>query len=239
MEVINKIKYNGNEYPVTEPTIEVWTNIMNSAELDTDIDLAVKVICWITGLEEKEVEKADARSVLNTSEGVINYFLKQSKDFYKEFTFNDKTYKFIDLKGMSFGEFIDIDDILSKPDSERRKRLHELMALFYREVDEKGNYLDYDIERIIQTAEEFKNLPVKYLNGTLVFFYHIRNTLERNTQLYLERKQRVDRLKANLKNLLTGAGIKLSFFWLTNRLRKWITWLKGITLRSLTFSRIK
>ena len=125
MEVINRIKYDGKTYEVTEPTIEVWSKIMGSAELDTDIDLGVKVISWITGLSEKEVEKADARSVLMTSEGIINYYLSQAEEFYKEFTFNDKTFRFIDLQSLSFGEFIDIDDILSKPDSERRGKLKD------------------------------------------------------------------------------------------------------------------
>lgn len=238
MEIINSIKYDGKTYPVTEPTIEVWTNIMASAELDTDIDLAVRVISWITGLEEEEIEKADARSVLSTSEGIINYYLTQSKEFYKEFEFNGKNYKFIDLKAMTFGEFIDIDDILGKPDSVRRGKLHELLALLYREVDDKGKYLDYDIERISNTAEEFKKLPIKYLNGVLVFFYTIRNTLERNTRLSLERRERVLRLKMKLKNLLTGAGIKSSFFWLTSSSIKWITLLKRTISKYLISSRI-
>ena len=232
MEVINKVKYDGKVYPVTEPTIEVWTSIMTASEFDTDIDLGVKVISWITGLEEREIEKADAQSVLSTSEGIIQYYLSQSDKFYTEFSFNDKTYKFIDLKGMTFGEFIDIDDILGKPDVERRKRLNEVMALFYREVDDKGNYLDYDVERIRRTAEEFKRLPVKYLNGALVFFYHIRNTLERNTRLSLERQARIQRQKERIQKVITGVGTRLSSLWLTKGLIKWTTWLRRTISRS-------
>ena len=232
MEVINRIKYDGKTYEVTEPTIEVWSKIMGSAELDTDIDLAVKVISWITGLSEEEVEKADARSVLLTSEGIINYYLSQAEEFYKEFDFKGRTFRFIDLNGMSFGEFIDIDDILSKPDSERRGKLHELMALLYREVDEDGKYLDYDVERIKKTSEEFKGLPVKYLNGSLVFFCRIRNILERNTQLSLERKERSKRRREKYRKIRIGVGMKLSSLSPKNVWIKWTTLLKRTISRS-------
>ena len=55
-----------------------------------------------------------------------------------------------------------------------------MMAMLYREVDEKGNYKPYNSRELQSKAEEFKKLPVKYVRGATNFFFHLEKTLQGN-----------------------------------------------------------
>ena len=181
MEEIHEIKYGGKTYKVYEPTLDIWSALMTEVSWSNDFDLAITLLSWVTGLEPNEIRQADAMSIINVADGLVDYYTNQSSTFHETFTFAERTYKFIDLPSLSFGEYIDIDDLLRKPLAERNKNLNLLMAMLYREVDEKGNYLPYDIQRIKENADRFRKLPIKYLNGSLVFFYSISNILYGNT----------------------------------------------------------
>ena len=109
----------------------------------------------------------------------ISTFLTESGDkFYQEFSFNNKNYRFLDLPNLTFGEFIDIDTYLSKESHEKKKEMPLMMAMLYREIDEKGNYKPYNSKELQGKAEEFKKLPVKYVRGATNFFFHLDRTLQ-------------------------------------------------------------
>ena len=209
MEEIHEITYNGKTYVVTEPTIDIWSALMTQQTWKDDFELAVTLLSWVTGLLPEEINQASASSIINAADGLVEYYLSQSKIFYETFEFNGKNYKFIDLPNLSFGEFIDIDELLQKPLSEKNAKLHELMALLYREVDDKGEYLEYDIRRIKDTSIEFKKLPIKYMNGSLVFFYNIKNILDGNIRYSLTQpiwwKVNWILLKKRIKTLSVGS----------------------------------
>jgi len=223
MDEIHEITYNGKTYKVYEPTLDLWSALMTEQTWNNDFELAVTLISWITGLTPEEIQKASASSIINAADGIVEYYKNQSSSFYETFTFNDKTYKFIDLPNLSFGEFIDIDELLQKPQAEKNKRLNELMALLYREIDEKGNYLDYDINRIKKTAMDFRKLPIKYLNGSLVFFYNIKNILDGNIRFSLKSKIywkiKLQELKKWVK-MVSGGSLRL-YHSLKRTLLKW------------------
>ena len=220
MEEIHQIEYNGKTYKVYEPTLDVWSALMTEQSWSNDFELAVTLIAWITGLTEDEVKQASATSIINAADGIIDYYTNQSAKFYETFTFNQKNYKFIDIPNLTFGEFIDIDEFLIKEESQKNARLNELLALLYREVDEKGNYLPYDVNRIKQVSEDFRKLPIKYLNGALVFFSTIESMLQKNTRLYLYQKiwwiWKYRMLKIRVKRItkILSAGIVQLYLWL-------------------------
>lgn len=204
MEVLEqRIKYNGKTYTVGEPTLDVYMAIQKEIEYSTDLDLSISLIGWITGLSDEEIRQADALTIVNVAENLMRYYNDAEKRFYETFTFNGKDYKFIDLKNMTFGEYIDIDTFLQKPESEKQTKLNELMALLYREVDSEGKYKPYNVEDVKRVSMEFKKLPLKYLNGSLVFFYNIGNMSLNPTRLYLW-KQRLWRLWMRIVTRLGG-----------------------------------
>lgn len=214
MEVIHEIKYDGKKYTVYEPTIDIWQEMMVAKEFKTDFELAITILTWVTGLSLEEIREAETYSIINAADGIVDYFTNQSKEFFDTFTFADKTYKFIDLPTMTFGEYVDIDDVLNKPTSERHRSLSLLMALLYKEVDENGEYLPYDIERVKKNAELFKKLPIKYVNGATVFFYLMESMLEKNTQFSILTKEwwilRWRLAKRTWKKMTRSVGIVLS-----------------------------
>jgi len=183
--IIHKIEYDGKDYIIEEPTLDMWSKLISVKDFDSEFELALRLLQMATGLEYDELRKASSRSVYGAADGLIDYYTTQDNKFVESFTFNDKKYKFVELGNLSFGEFVDIDDQMTKPEVERMKNLHLLMALLYREIDDDGNFMDYDTKRITGTAEEFRQLPIKYLNGALFFFYVIELILQKNIQFSL------------------------------------------------------
>ena len=236
MEVIHEIKYDGKTYKVHEPTIDIWQELMVKQEWSTDFELAISILSWVTGLSKEEIRQADTRSIINACDGIIEYFTSQGDDFYESFTLGDRKYKFIDLPNMTFGEYVDIDDILQKPISERYKLLSTLMALLYRELDEDGNYVEYNIENIKENALRFRKLPMKYVKGSTVFFYHMESMLDENTPFYIHQKTwwilQSRLIRRRVKTVL--GGIQQYIVSVGKTFLIWTRWLKKVLWRSST-----
>lgn len=164
------VKYKGKKYLINEPTIEDWARIMVLQQWSDEREFATILLSQITGLSVEEIENADYQEVLNAAQVISEYFLQESTEFKNEFEFNETKYRFLDLTNMTFGEFIDLDGFLQKPVIEKQKEMNLLMAMLYREVDDKGTTLPYDSGKVQLRAEEFKKLPVKYVHGASSFF---------------------------------------------------------------------
>lgn len=175
-----KFNYKGKEYEIQEPTVEIWSKLILLQEWTDEREFCIKLISQSTGLTEEEIENSDWTEVVKVSNLLSQHFLKDGKDFVNEFEFNNKRYRFLDLPNLTFGEFIDIDTYLAKEPHEKKKDMHLLMAMLYREIDENGNYLQYDSKSLQKKAEEFKKLPVKYVNGATSFFLRLDKTLRGN-----------------------------------------------------------
>jgi hypothetical protein len=177
------VKYKGKNYLINEPTIEDWSKIMILQEWSDEREFSTILLSQITGLSQEEIENADYQEILDAAQTISEYFLVESSEFKNEFDFNGKKYRFLDLPNLKFGEFIDIDGFLTKPVIEKKKEMNLLMAMLYREVGEDGNYLPYDSSKVQLRAEEFKKLPVKYVNGASSFFLRLGRISQGNTTL--------------------------------------------------------
>lgn len=175
-----KFKYKGKDYEMSEPTVEMWSKLILLQEWTDEREFSIKLLSFVTGLSEEEIENADFMEVTKVAAELSEYLTKDGKEFYNEFEFNNKKYKFLDLPNLTFGEFIDIDTYLSKEPHEKKREMPLLMAMLYREVDEKGNYKIYNSKELQLKAEEFKKLPVKYVNGASNFFFRLDKTLQGN-----------------------------------------------------------
>lgn len=232
---LHYIEYNNKEYKIEEPTIELWNRINNIKNLSTEKEFLVYVISLATGLPPEDVYEADWESVNETAQRLADYFLDTSEKFYNEFEFKGKKYRFIDLDNLTFGEFIDIDEFLSRPEIKRQTELNFLMALLYREVDEKGKLTPYNADLLKDRAELFKKLPVRYLKGSMRFFFHLERILHLSTRSFLAKIYY--RTKWKMRTLLraTGGGIQRSYIYLTRTFYKYKRRLSVRYWRSLIF----
>jgi hypothetical protein len=219
------VKYKGKSYLINEPTIEDWARIMVLQEWSDEREFSTILLSQITGLSQEEIENADYQEILDAAQTISKYFLEDSSEFKNEFEFNDKKYKFLDLPNLKFGEFIDIDGFLTKPVVEKKKEMNLLMAMLYREVDEDGNYLPYDSSKVQLRAEEFKKLPVKYVNGASSFFLRLGKISQGNMTLsfWSRVKMMMKMIYLSVKFLLLisfGVGLGLLLHWRTKISRR-------------------
>jgi hypothetical protein len=177
------IEYKSKKYPVIEPTIELWQKLTGLQNWTDETEFAVMMISYMTGLDREEILQADWEQIIAASQNITNHFLSEGKSFHPEFEYDGKKYRFVDLPNLTFGEFVDIDTFLSRPEIERKRELNLMMALLYREVDKDGKIELYDGSKIQLRAEKFKKLPVKYVNGATTFFLRIERILHKSSRL--------------------------------------------------------
>lgn len=219
------IEYDGKEYEVQEPTLALWNKLQLMKELQNPDDFAMSIISLSTGLDTEDIRKAGWYEISNAAAHLTDYFLQQTDKFYPEFEFEGVKYKFIDLKNMTFGEFIDIDNFLKKPEAERRTQLNFLMALLYRPCNEEGVIEPYDASQLEQRSNIFRFLPVKYLNGSMRFFLTLETILQDNTPFYFQRVSLWRKVRTKVSTGI-GAGIRLLCSSLVKtfyKLKKWLS----------------
>jgi hypothetical protein len=215
-------------YEIGEPTLSLWNKLSVLKDLQDEDNYSVTLISLATGLTDEEIRKADWFSIYTASQTLTEYLLNQSDKFYNEFEFRGQKYGFIDLKKLTFGEFIDIDEFLRQPLSKRQSQLHFLMALFYREIED-DKLTQYDASKIDARAELFRELPAKYLNGALRFFLTLENILRASTPSFsLKTKIKIWWMRQHLMvSMLFGAGIQPFILWLKKTYSKWIKSFKS------------
>lgn len=221
------IRHNNKEYEIKEPTISQWFKLSSIKEFNTDIDFTILLIAELTGLTKEQVEGSNWQQVLLASQNIQESILNEGKKFYNEFEYEGVKYKFLDITNLSFGEFVDIDSFFNKPPQERLKEMNLLMSFFYREVGEDGKISKYDASKIGDRAELFKNLPVKYVNGSTSFFFLIEKELHNNTLPFLS-KDRTIKMKLmeiwGLVKLIVLVSIGVGSL-------RWFSWRKKILQR--------
>ena len=220
-----KFNYKGKEYQVEEPTVEMWSKLTLLQEWTDEKEFCLKLLSFITGLTEEDIENSDYMEVVKLSTEISTFLNQDGDKFYNEFSFNNKNYRFLDLPNLTFGEFIDIDTYLTKEPHEKKKDMPLLMAMLYREVDEKGNYKPYNSKELQLKAEEFKKLPVKYVRGSTNFFFHLGKTLSGNFQasFWVKLRLTIKMLWILVKFvplISTGVGLLLFARWRTKILQK-------------------
>jgi hypothetical protein len=220
-----ELKYNGKKYKLEEPTIENWSKLIKMQEWTDEREFSIKLLSFITGLTEEEIENTDASEIIKATTTISNYLLATTNEFQNEIEFNGKKYRFLDLANLTFGEFIDIDTFLTKSPEEKKREMHLLMAMLYREVDETGKYVPYNSKLVQIKAEEFKDLPVKYVNGATSFFFRLDKVLRGDLKgsLWQQTKMILKMIYLLVKfSVLISIGVGLGrlYLWLEKILRK-------------------
>lgn len=221
-----EIEYNNKIYPLKEPTITTWLNIMNTFDDEDEKEVSINLINQLTDLTRDEVLDCPFEDVLEVSNALTEYLNVQQQQFHKEIVFKDKTYRFVNLDELKFGEFIDLDEFLKKPENERRRELNMLMSMLYRELDENGTPKKYDTKEMIERANLFKELPIKYTTGAMKFFFYIERTLPINFQTFSKSPMmmKIQMLGVAMRLWILiniGAGLERLSNWRMKILQKW------------------
>mgnify|MGYP003152997075 FL=1 len=196
-----KIKLNIPE-KLSEMTLgqyQDWLKVSEGKELDTF--LQQKIIEIFCGITLKEVMQIKASDIDRLVTDISNIFKEEPK-FIDKFDYAGKEFGFIPkLDDISFGEYVDLDTYLQD-----WQLMHKAMAVLFRPITlkRKDKYLIEDYE----SAEKYdlKCMPLNVVFGSLVFFYHLRNELEKHILNFLANQTEIkvsQELRAFLKN---GAG---------------------------------
>jgi len=202
----------GVKYPISEEiTLGEYMTLQkyNKEDLTTP-----KLMEILTKIPEKEIRKIDD----NRSLYIINKVMKQkmqsteSKKVYASFDFKGKTYGLeTDLTKLNFGGWVDLETFISMG---YRDNIDKVAAIYYRPIQTqlgKTYVLEpYDTEEMLKRAEEFQELPFKYIVGASSFFLQFTKTyiddtkriLTRRTKKMQRRMKAVEYMKKVLPNWL-------------------------------------
>ena len=193
-----KIKLNIPE-KLSEMTLgqyQDWLKVSEGKELDTF--LQQKIIEIFCGITLKEVMQIKASDIDRLVTDISKIFVEEPK-FIDRFDYGGKEFGFIPkLDDISFGEYVDLDTYLQD-----WQLMHKAMAVLFRPITlkRKNKYLIEDYE----SAEKYdlKCMPLSVVFGSLVFFYHLRNELQKHILNYLANQTEIkvsQDLRAFLKN---------------------------------------
>lgn len=196
------VEHKGKKYEVKEPTIESWGSVMKLKDILEEDELFLRMIVEATGMSREEVLSADASTIKKVGEALFRYLNEESKKLTQRFTHKEKDYVIVDINNITFGQFVDIDSFLQKDEQYRVANLNELAAYLY---CEEG--VEYTKSNIKQRIIDFKDLPVKYVEGALFFLSTTGKQLHGLLQIYSQNKLKYRILKARTLLMGIGAGI--------------------------------
>lgn len=202
------LKFDGKRYEIKEPTIQMWGDVMKFKDLLDEDELGVKMLSMTTGLSVKEIREADVVSMKLASDAVYKFINQDSKKLYQSIEHNGKKYKLANLDKMSFGQFVDIDTFLQKDEGYRIANLNELAAYLY--IEEGKKYGESDFK---QQIEEFKTLPIKYIEGAIFFLLNLGQISHELTQLYSKNKWLWTTMMIRVRLLSIGGGTLQYLHW--------------------------
>jgi len=188
---------------VTLKQYQKWLKIAEGKELDSF--LQQKMIEIFCDIPLKNVLQIKASDINNITEELTKLFTNTPK-FIDRFEMNGKEFGFIPkLDDISFGEYVDLDTYLADWES-----MHKAMGVLFRPITfkKKKQYLieDYDSADKYDMTEV--TLDVAF--GSLVFFYSLKNELQKTILNYLATQQEIELPQHLRDSLQNGVGINLS-----------------------------
>jgi len=158
----------------------------------------IEIFCGISLADTYKLKMSSVTAILD----ILNDMLEQKPQHIVQFKMNGVKYGFIpDLDELSLGEYIDLDNNISKWD-----QIHIAMNVLYRPIkDSKGNNYnikDYDTS----DSDKMKNMPLGAAMGSIFFFYNLGLELSRNTILYSNNQAEMEGIREQLTSQQNGDG---------------------------------
>jgi len=165
-----------------------YVKIFKVKDLFEDEYFAIKLINIITGAPMDLLMKANRQVINNLSGELLKIIPTREPGFVDRFELDDVEYGFIpSWKDMSFGEFADLDTLMTKKPEDMLNYLHIITAILYRPItkvysEHKFEIEEYNVHTMEIRAELFKNkLNVEYALGSQFFFIHFAKIYSKNT----------------------------------------------------------
>ena len=188
---------------VTLKQYQKWLKIADGKELDSFLQQKmVEIFC---NIPLKQVLQIKASDINNICEELTKLFNNEPK-FIDRFTLNDKEFGFIPkLDDISFGEYVDLDTYLADWDL-----MHKAIGVLFRPITykKKKQYLIENYESSDKYDMSETTLDIVF--GSIVFFYSLRNELQKTILSYLATQQEIELPQHMRDSLQSGAGINLS-----------------------------
>ena len=165
---------------INDITLEQYQRfaLINTEEQDKEFFMfkTIEIFCGVDIALVSKMRLKDAESISNEVLDV----LQQNVPFTNKFELDGVKYGFIpDLQAISLGEFIDLEEGLSKD-----KDFHKAASVMFRPiVKEFGELYTIDgYEASTEMHHIMKQAPVGVISAAIVFFYNIANELLKASQ---------------------------------------------------------
>ena len=177
-----------------------WLKVAEGKEMTPFIQQKmIEIFCGITLKEVLMIKATDIDSITNE---ILKVF-EQKPKFIKEFEIDKMQFGFIPkLDEMVFGEYIDLDTYLGD-----WSQMHKAMNVLFRPIIFKKNdqYLVSDYEGT--GKYNLKTMPLSIVFGSLVFFWNLRNELQKHILSYLANQTEIPVSQELRDSLKSGVGI--------------------------------
>ena len=165
---------------INDITLEQYQRfaLINTEEQDKEFFMfkTIEIFCGVDIALVSKMRLSDAESISNE----VLEVLQQNVPFTNKFELDGVKYGFIpDLQAISLGEFIDLEEGLSKD-----KDFHKAASVMFRPiVKEFGELYTIDgYEASTEMHHVMKQAPVGVISAAIVFFYNIANELLKASQ---------------------------------------------------------
>lgn len=145
---------------------------------------------WHAGMNEVEavqlfwdgdISSVSLKALKSAYAHLEKLFSEEDARFFKVIEHGDKMYGIINEWGkLTTGEWVDLETYITQGES----TAHKVMSILYRPIV-RESATSYEIEKYKGAHEMFKDLPICYYLGALVFFCERKNRLLKTSQASL------------------------------------------------------
>ena len=180
-----------------------WLKIAEGEEMTDFIkQKMIEIFCGVNLKQVLQIKATDIESIVND----LNNLFKKDVKLTDRFKLDGLEFGFIPkLDDMSFGEYVDLDTYLAD-----WQQMDKAMSVLFRPVTftKKNKYLIEEYESA--TKYNLKEMTLDIVFGSLVFFYNLRNELQKHILSYLANQTEITLPPETKASLLSGVGISPS-----------------------------
>lgn len=168
----------------------------------------IEIFCGIPLSDSYKLKMSSATAIVD----IITELLNQTPKHTERFKLNGIEYGFIpDLDEMSLGEYIDLDNNVSK-----WEQMHVAMNVLFRPIKTskvgKYNIEEYDVKN----PDKMKDMPLGAAIGSVFFFLNLGMELSKHTILYSSNQMEMEAIQEQLTSEQSGVGINQFMVSLTD-----------------------
>ena len=191
---------------ITLSQYQSWLKVAEGKEITPFLQQKmIEIFCNVTLKQVLMIKATDIDSITND----INKVFEEKPKLITMFKLNEMEFGFIPkLDEVTFGEYVDLDSYLPNWET-----MHKAMSVLFRPVTfkKKEQYLVSDYEG--SGKYDLRNMTLDVVFGALVFFWSLKNELQKHILNYLANQKEVPVSQELRDSLKSGAGINQFMGW--------------------------